>query len=103
MQQQLLNGFDFASVLVKTREGRPIKIENNVMAGNSSANARVNASVLGLYDSLRVQGPMKGWKCYFLGRLLDKEVAVRIKFTKCCRKRHCIINSNFCKSIYIVN
>ncbi|MDC1365374.1 TAT-variant-translocated molybdopterin oxidoreductase, partial [Algibacter sp.] len=57
----IANGFDFASVLVKTREGRPIKIENNTMAATSgSANARVNASVLGLYDSLRVQGPKKG-------------------------------------------
>ncbi|MDB4402501.1 TAT-variant-translocated molybdopterin oxidoreductase [Algibacter sp.] len=57
----IANGFDFASVLVKTREGRPIKIENNTMAAtNGSANARVNASVLGLYDSLRIQSPKKG-------------------------------------------
>ncbi|OUR91545.1 quinol:cytochrome C oxidoreductase [Flavobacteriales bacterium 34_180_T64] len=57
----IADGFDFASVLVKTREGRPIKIENNTMAAtNGGANARVNASVLGLYDSLRVQGPRKG-------------------------------------------
>ena len=55
----IADGFDFASVLVKTREGRPIKIENNTLANTASANARVNASVLGLYDSLRVQGPMK--------------------------------------------
>jgi molybdopterin-containing oxidoreductase family iron-sulfur binding subunit len=56
----IADGFDFASVLVKTREGRPIKIENNTLAAtNGSANARVNASVLGLYDSLRVQGPKK--------------------------------------------
>ncbi|WP_034042866.1 TAT-variant-translocated molybdopterin oxidoreductase [Wocania ichthyoenteri] len=56
----IADGFDFASVLVKTREGRPIKIENNALATtNGSANARVNASVLGLYDSLRVQGPRK--------------------------------------------
>ncbi len=57
----IANGFDYASVLVKTREGRPIKIENNNLAPtNGSANARVNASVLDLYDSLRVQGPKKG-------------------------------------------
>jgi len=57
----IADGFDFASVLVKTREGRPIKIENNNLAAtNGGANARVNASVLGLYDSLRVQSPMKG-------------------------------------------
>ncbi|WP_111307692.1 TAT-variant-translocated molybdopterin oxidoreductase [Confluentibacter sediminis] len=59
----IADGFDFASVLVKTREGRPIKIENNAMATtNGGANARVNASVLGLYDSLRVQGPTKDGK-----------------------------------------
>ncbi|MDA0178276.1 MULTISPECIES: TAT-variant-translocated molybdopterin oxidoreductase [Mesoflavibacter] len=57
----IANGFDYASVLVKTREGRPIKIENNNLAPtHGSANARVNASVLDLYDSLRVQGPKKG-------------------------------------------
>ncbi len=56
----IANGYDFASVLVKTREGRPIKIENNDLAEtHGSANARVHASVLGLYDSLRVQGPQK--------------------------------------------
>ncbi|WP_047548222.1 TAT-variant-translocated molybdopterin oxidoreductase [Psychroserpens sp. Hel_I_66] len=57
----IANGFDFASVLVKTREGRPIKIENNNLAKtHNGANARVNASVLGLYDNLRVKSPMKG-------------------------------------------
>ncbi|REG88967.1 TAT-variant-translocated molybdopterin oxidoreductase [Winogradskyella sediminis] len=57
----IADGFDFASVLVKTREGRPIKIENNTdAASNGIANARVNASVLGLYDNLRVKSPMKG-------------------------------------------
>ncbi|WP_228852644.1 TAT-variant-translocated molybdopterin oxidoreductase [Aegicerativicinus sediminis] len=56
----IADGFDFASVLVKTREGRPIKIENNDLAkGLSGANARVNASVLGLYDISRLQGPLK--------------------------------------------
>ena len=54
----IADGFDFASILVKTREGRPIKIENNTDAKvNGSANARVQASVLSLYDSKRVQGP----------------------------------------------
>ena len=54
----IANGFDFASILVKTREGRPIKIENNTYAAvNGGANARVQASVLSLYDSKRLQGP----------------------------------------------
>jgi MoCo/4Fe-4S cofactor protein with predicted Tat translocation signal len=56
----IANGNDFASILVKTREGRPIKIENNNLASShGSANARVNASVLDLYDSLRVPQPKK--------------------------------------------
>jgi len=56
----IANGYDFASILVKTREGRPIKIENNKLATtNIGANARVHASVLDLYDSLRVSSPTK--------------------------------------------
>ena len=54
----LYDGYDSANVLVKTREGRPIKIENNKLSSyNGYANARLNASILGLYDSGRVQGP----------------------------------------------
>ena len=55
----IADGFDFASVLVKTREGRPIKIENNKLADIKAAgSARVNASVLSLYDTKRVKRPM---------------------------------------------
>ena len=55
----IADGFDFASILVKTREGRPIKIENNKEAKVAGAgNARVQASVLSLYDSTRLQGPL---------------------------------------------
>ena len=51
----IYDGHDFASVLVKTREGRPIKIEPN----NTCTNARVQASVLSLYDSGRLKTPYK--------------------------------------------
>jgi MoCo/4Fe-4S cofactor protein with predicted Tat translocation signal len=55
----IFSGGDFASVLVKTREGRPIKLEPNKEAGfNGSTNARIQASVLSLYDSNRLKGPM---------------------------------------------
>ena len=54
----IADGFDFASILVKTREGRPIKIENNRLAGAvGNGNARVHASVLSMYDIKRLQGP----------------------------------------------
>ncbi len=52
------DGFDFANILIKTREGRPIKIENNKLTGKEfAANARVHASVLSLYDSMRLKEP----------------------------------------------
>ena len=63
----IANGYDFASLLVKTREGRPIKVESNTLAqANGSINARVQASVLDLYDNQRLSGPQKqgqaiGW------------------------------------------
>jgi len=75
----IANGFDFASILVKTREGRPIKIENNTDAKiGGSANARVQASVLSLYDSTRLQGPT------FNGESIawsDLDVAVKAKLS----------------------
>lgn len=54
------DGNDFANILVKTREGRPIFIKPNRKHGitKGAANARVTASVLSLYDSARLTGPM---------------------------------------------
>ncbi len=54
----MADGFDFANVLVKTREGRPIKIEPNKDSKNGTTNARVQASVLGLYDNNRYKSPL---------------------------------------------
>ena len=51
----IYDGRDYASILVKNREGRPIKIENN----KTCTNARVQASVLSLYDSARLKHPLK--------------------------------------------
>ena len=51
----MYDGHDYASILVKTREGRPIKIESN----KTCTNARVQASVLSLYDSGRLREPIK--------------------------------------------
>ena len=54
----IADGNDFRSILVKTREGRPIKIQNNKDAKSfNCSNARVTASVLDLYDTYRLQGP----------------------------------------------
>lgn len=53
------DGNDFASILVKTREGRPIHINPNKATGLTAGgiNARINSSVLSLYDGERLKGP----------------------------------------------
>ncbi len=56
----IADGYDFANILVKTREGRPILIMPNKDA-NGTTNARVQASILSLYDEkLRLKEPRKG-------------------------------------------
>ena len=67
------DGRDYASILVKTREGRPIKIENN----GTSSNARVQASVLSLYDSARLKGPLKNNSETEWG-IIDQEIKQRL-------------------------
>jgi MoCo/4Fe-4S cofactor protein with predicted Tat translocation signal len=58
------DGQDYCSVVVKTREGRPIKVDGNELSSISKggSNARVQASVLNLYDSERLNGPRAGKK-----------------------------------------
>ena len=55
-------GGDYCSIVVKTREGRPIKINGNKLStiNNGSVTAQVEASVLSLYDTERLDGPRKG-------------------------------------------
>ncbi len=77
----MADGYDFANILVKVREGRPIKINPNKESDSGSTNARVQASVLSLYDNNRLRGPQaKGkptdWKT------LDKEVVAKLNELK---------------------
>lgn len=54
------DGYDYCDIIVKTREGRPIKIEGNSLSEitKGGVNARVQASVLSLYDSARLKSPI---------------------------------------------
>jgi MoCo/4Fe-4S cofactor protein with predicted Tat translocation signal len=54
------DGNDYAGILIKTREGRPIHIKGNKHHGftKGGSNPRIIASVLSLYDSERLQGPL---------------------------------------------
>ncbi len=53
-----VNGGDYCAILVKTREGRPIKIEGNPLSSitKGGTSARAQASVLSLYDTNRFTG-----------------------------------------------
>ncbi len=55
------NGEEYASILVKTRDGRPIKLEPNDCSGfgATGTTARVQASILGLYDDSRYKHPTR--------------------------------------------
>jgi molybdopterin-containing oxidoreductase family iron-sulfur binding subunit len=52
-------GGDYASIVVKTREGRPIKIDGNSLSpiNKGKVNAIVEGSILSLYDKERLSGP----------------------------------------------
>ena len=79
----IVKGGDYCSVLVKTREGRPIKIEGNslskVTMGGTSA--RAQASVLSLYDTHRLPSAQKkgdrGWTKMSWDDI-DKEIAGKL-------------------------
>ncbi len=56
-----INAGDAISVVVKQRDGRPIKIEGNELSTitNGGTNAQAQASVLDLYDNTRLRYPMQ--------------------------------------------
>jgi molybdopterin-containing oxidoreductase family iron-sulfur binding subunit len=73
------DGTEYCSVLVKVRDGRPIKIEGNPQSpvSRGGTSARVQASVLNLYDDARykepeVDGKTTDWET------LDKMVQERL-------------------------
>jgi len=54
-------GNEYGSIIVKVRDGRPIKIEGNNLSSVSQGgtSARIQASVLNLYDDARFKSPSK--------------------------------------------
>ncbi|MDQ3045939.1 MAG: TAT-variant-translocated molybdopterin oxidoreductase, partial [Bacteroidota bacterium] len=77
------DGNDYASVIVKTREGRPIKVEGNELSKITmgGSNARIQASVLSLYDSSRLTGPViksgDTWNASTWSNI-DKEIGTKL-------------------------
>jgi len=78
------DGFDFAGILVKTREGRPIHIKSNKNSEitGGGLNSRVNSSVLSLYDAKRAKAPArkKGgkWDKGLSWSVVDKEISDKL-------------------------
>jgi len=89
------DGTDYCSVLVKTREGRPIKIEGNDLSSitKGATNARVQGSVLSLYDSARLAHPLKGgqksdWKT------VDADITAKLSAASAAGKKIAIVASS---------
>jgi len=77
------NGGDYCAILVKTREGRPIKIEGNTLSSvtHGGTSARAQASVLSLYDTRRIQyaGTVKEGNVTKMDwNALDREVKAKL-------------------------
>jgi len=73
-------GGDYCSIVVKTREGRPIKIEGNTLSPvtRGGTSAQVEASILSLYDKERIQQPLiKGEDVEWI--VLDQEVKSKLE------------------------
>lgn len=53
------DGGDYCAIVIKTRDGRPIKVEGNDLSSitKGGTSARVQASVLNLYDKTRIRFP----------------------------------------------
>jgi len=71
-----VNEGDVVPVLVKQREGRPIKIEGNTLSKitEGGTSAQVQASVLDLYDTSRLRYPMANGK-EVTYEIVDKMIA----------------------------
>ena len=77
----IADGYDFANILVKTREGRPILVMPNKDA-NGTTNARVQASVLSLYDSqLRLKEPQNK-ESFLTWDDADKQIGTKLNDLK---------------------
>lgn len=87
-------GGQYNSILVKNRDGRPIKIEGNpdslLSAGGTTALAQ--ASVVSLYDSNRHQTPKKGGK-NIDWKTVDAEIVAKLNELKASNSKVALVTS----------
>ena len=89
------DGNDYCSILVKTREGRPIKIEGNDLSGinKGGSSARIQASVLSLYDSARLAQPLAAGKPAEWAKL-DTEIPAKLAEQAAAGKQIVLLSSS---------
>ena len=85
---------EYCSILVKTRDGRPIKIEGNNLSSVSmqGTSARVQASVLNLYDDARFKGPLMNGKSVKWEEI-DKILTEKLNLLKTGNKKVVLLTS----------
>ena len=91
------NGGDYCSIVVKTREGRPIKIEGNKLSSVTQgvASAQVQASILGLYDETRLRQFVAGGKAVDVNEYaaFDKNIIAKLEEAQSSGKAIRIVSS----------
>lgn len=88
-------GGQYNSILVKNRDGRPIKIEGNpdsVLSGGGTT-ALAQASVVSLYDSNRHQNPKKGGKDS-QWKTVDAEIVAKLNELKASNSKVALVTSS---------
>ncbi|MAW65554.1 MAG: hypothetical protein CMD18_05095 [Flavobacteriales bacterium] len=99
------DGYDMASVRIKTREGRPIFVQGNLASPFSGGgiNARINSSVLGLYDSKRAKGPAiklgNSWAKNLSWERVDKDIIQSIRNTSATGKKVTLLTGTVISSV----
>ena len=89
------DGQDYNGILVKVRDGRPIKIEGNELSSISkgATSARVQGSVLSLYDDgARLKAPKIGGK-ETTWNMLDSEVSSKLAAANSSGKNIALVTS----------
>ena len=87
------DGHDFASLLIKNREGRPIFLKANDLCDKGGVTARVQASVLNLYDSARLKTPLANGEESTWANV-DANIVKGLKAAKAANKQVVILSSS---------
>lgn len=75
-----VSGGDYCSIVVKVRDGRPIKVDGNSLSSvtRGGTSAQVEASVLSLYDNYRLRGPRLAGEKNTDWETIDKEIIAKL-------------------------